>query len=359
MGDFVYPTNKPYGSSQIASLIKSAFGGNGYNAQQQSALQSAFVGIAGAESSGQTGIVNNTAYANLPGYTSPGPNDTPEFSVGLFQLNLYDQGNYNSAAAALGQPTLGQGQAPSASQANALGSQLAADPQAQAQAASSLFQSSQFQPWTDSYVSGAGGPAALYSSVTGGQAPPSSYPPGTAPGGSDAGMPSSSASSSGSGAINGPCDSTKAVISLPSVAGVGGGSLLNQCQAKHLVGALVLGAGGLVVLVGVALLFEGGKNAIGNGAQTVVNVIPGGVGTSTQAAVTRATSRAGVKQGPTRSQRKGAAEDKEDQLQAAHARGVMAGRSQGRQKNGLKIAGSAPSRGARFDEVGADLARAG
>lgn len=39
------------------------------------------------ESRGNPGAVNNTAYADKPGYKKPGSGASPEYSVGLFQIN--------------------------------------------------------------------------------------------------------------------------------------------------------------------------------------------------------------------------------------------------------------------------------
>jgi hypothetical protein len=162
------------------------------------------------------------------------------------------------------------------------------------------------------------------------------------------GTAAASSSTTPTGFISGPCDKTKSVISFPSVVGIGGGTLLNQCTAKHIVGGMVILGGGIVTLVGVALLFTGGRNALGNAAQAGVNAAPGGV--VVQRVVQRGASKGGVKQGQSGAQRKAAAEDRETDLQTAHAQGIMTGRAQGRQRNGLKM-GLNRGSGAAFEEA--------
>jgi hypothetical protein len=53
--------------------------------------------IAQAESGGDSTRINNSAYPNLPGYHKPGPGAQPEYSVGLWQINLLAHPQYTAA----------------------------------------------------------------------------------------------------------------------------------------------------------------------------------------------------------------------------------------------------------------------
>jgi Lysozyme like domain len=50
--------------------------------------------IAEAESGGDSTKIDNTAYPNLPGYHPPGKHATPEYSIGLWQINLLAHPQY-------------------------------------------------------------------------------------------------------------------------------------------------------------------------------------------------------------------------------------------------------------------------
>ena len=54
--------------------------------------------IAEAESGGRIDAINNTAYPNLPGYHTPGPGASPEYSVGPWQVNLVAHSQYTKTA---------------------------------------------------------------------------------------------------------------------------------------------------------------------------------------------------------------------------------------------------------------------
>jgi hypothetical protein len=54
--------------------------------------------IAQAESGGRTGAINNTAYPNKPGYHLPAPGNLPEYSVGLWQINMLAHPQYTEAS---------------------------------------------------------------------------------------------------------------------------------------------------------------------------------------------------------------------------------------------------------------------
>ena len=54
--------------------------------------------VALAESGGDPAQVNNTAYPTRPGYHKPGPGAQPEYSVGLWQINMLAHTAYSEAA---------------------------------------------------------------------------------------------------------------------------------------------------------------------------------------------------------------------------------------------------------------------
>ena len=54
--------------------------------------------IAEAESGGVSTKINNTAYPNKPGYHPPSRGSLPEYSVGLWQINIYAHTQYTEAA---------------------------------------------------------------------------------------------------------------------------------------------------------------------------------------------------------------------------------------------------------------------
>jgi len=53
--------------------------------------------IAEAESGGNPSAIANTAYPNLPGYHPPPPGAQPEYSVGLWQINLLAHPQYTAS----------------------------------------------------------------------------------------------------------------------------------------------------------------------------------------------------------------------------------------------------------------------
>jgi Lysozyme like domain len=53
--------------------------------------------IAQAESGGDPSKINNTAYPNLPNYHPPATGNQPEYSVGLWQINVVAHPNYTAA----------------------------------------------------------------------------------------------------------------------------------------------------------------------------------------------------------------------------------------------------------------------
>lgn len=53
--------------------------------------------VAEAESGGDPTKINNTAYPNLPGYNPVKPGDLPEYSVGLWQINIVSHPGYTQA----------------------------------------------------------------------------------------------------------------------------------------------------------------------------------------------------------------------------------------------------------------------
>jgi hypothetical protein len=208
-------------------------------------------------------------------------------------MNLYDQGNYNLAAQALGQPQISS--QPSATQAYNLGQQYANDPEAQAVAAVSLMQQnaraggSGFSPWTDPAsgafslsATGASANSWMPSPATGGDAlsGPTSVNAATSDGGSVANPAGANSTTAGGSTGQGPagllgnCSQYRNSSAASSNCLVGGGGglvsvpcVLNACQAKALIsGGLVL-AGGLLMLVGTALLFADKGGILGKAAE--------------------------------------------------------------------------------------------
>ena len=53
--------------------------------------------VALAESGGDTTTINNTAFPNRPGYHVPALGNLPEYSVGLWQINLLAHPQYTEA----------------------------------------------------------------------------------------------------------------------------------------------------------------------------------------------------------------------------------------------------------------------
>ena len=54
--------------------------------------------VAQAESGGDPSKINNTAYATRPGYHTPSAGAQPEYSVGLWQINLVAHPGYTEAS---------------------------------------------------------------------------------------------------------------------------------------------------------------------------------------------------------------------------------------------------------------------
>ena len=54
--------------------------------------------IAQAESGGRTDAILNTAYPKLPGYHPPGAGASPEYSVGLWQINELAHPSYSTSS---------------------------------------------------------------------------------------------------------------------------------------------------------------------------------------------------------------------------------------------------------------------
>lgn len=75
--------------SQLVTLWEIE-GGNGFAADTAAA-------IAQAESGGRTDAILNTAYPSRPGYRKPSPGAQPEYSVGLWQINMLAHPSYTQA----------------------------------------------------------------------------------------------------------------------------------------------------------------------------------------------------------------------------------------------------------------------
>ncbi len=54
--------------------------------------------ISQAESGGKTDAIANTVYPNKPNYTPVKPGNLPEYSIGLWQINIYSHKQYTEAA---------------------------------------------------------------------------------------------------------------------------------------------------------------------------------------------------------------------------------------------------------------------
>lgn len=131
---FFFPGSKNLSSQQITQEWEAA--GAPANVAQ------VFGGpLTTAEGGGNTGVLYNTAYPSLPGYTPVLGGNQPEYSVGIYGENIYGD---------LGRP------APA--QAYAIGQALTNNPQYQTDVAAQMFSQRGFEPWMgDSYVKGQGG----------------------------------------------------------------------------------------------------------------------------------------------------------------------------------------------------------
>lgn len=164
--------------------------------------------IAIAESGGRSTALNNTPA-------------TGDYSVGLWQINYYD-GLLASRTAEFGTPASLQGNA-----------------NAQAQAAIKLSNNgTNLGPWK-------GDPVA--SAVMAGQPIPTKYTNGTT-----VSAASTGAAASGTAASTTP--TCTPVIGEGGVLGIGSATLLNSCQAQEILGGLLIGIGGIVLIVGFAVV---------------------------------------------------------------------------------------------------------
>mgnify|MGYP001600916201 CR=1 FL=1 len=196
----------------------------------QPGLAPTMAAIALAESGGNSGSLNNNP-------------STGDYSVGLWQINYYG-GLLGPRTQAYGAPATLQG-----------------DPNAQAKAAISLAGGGGgLSNWT-TYTSGA------YKQYLNGATP---YV------GPD---PNQTATSTGGGvSTSGGGCTGKAVVSLPSVAGIGGGTLLTDCNVKAIKGGLLLVAGGGLFVIGGLVLVAYGLQRTGTGkaAASAVKATPAG-----------------------------------------------------------------------------------
>lgn len=86
-GSTPYPEHGVLDRDQLES-VWTANGGN-------PDLAALAAGIALCESSGNTDSIDNTAYPSRPGYHKPGVNASPEYSVGLWQVNAVAHPSYS------------------------------------------------------------------------------------------------------------------------------------------------------------------------------------------------------------------------------------------------------------------------
>jgi hypothetical protein len=227
--------------------------------------------IAIAESGGQTNVLNNT----------PG---TGDYSVGLWQINYYN-GLLADRTHEFGAPEA-----------------LAQDPNAQAQAAIALMETSpKLTDWEGDAAwkawNAAGSPVPWNppASLTGGAAI-------TGPQGSAGGSGSSGGSgSAGSGSTTTTtASSSSCAVNLPGVGPIGGGCLITNSEIKALKGGLLLAAGGITFIVGGLILVAYGFQRTQAGREASQVARPVTRAASTAAQVTPEGRVAKVAQGATR-----------------------------------------------------------
>ena len=112
-------------------------------------------GLTQSEGSGRSGVLYNTAFPSLPGYTAPLSWAQPEYSVGMYGINIKGDLGVSDPQ-----------------EAYKIGQALSNNPQYQTAVAAKMFSQRGFTPWEgDGFVKGAGGPGAALSSL-GYQSPP-------------------------------------------------------------------------------------------------------------------------------------------------------------------------------------------
>jgi hypothetical protein len=165
--DYFTPGSQSLTSDQVNKILLGIFHGPATQYAQTWAADMTRIG--GAEGGGQSGIVVNTAYPDLPNYYTtgeyfPGIAASPEYSVGLFGEDIKNGGSYNLVASVLGEPGLPAGQAePTSTQAKALADKFGNNPSAQAVVAYRMFQGAgnAFAPWTEATATGTPSPGGL------------------------------------------------------------------------------------------------------------------------------------------------------------------------------------------------------
>ena len=184
--------------------------------------------------------------------------------------------------------------------------------------------SAELSTWSGGGYTQVSDPSGPYA-VGGGSVPTTSAPTGPSP--------ANSSSAPATSTILGACSSSKNYINFPSIAGIGGGGLLNQCNAKALASGLFIVVGGVLVMSGLVMTFSRGKGIMGKiteGAGAGLMLVPGAEMVS--AAVTSA-GRKTQRKGGSRP-RQTARKPSEDELARAHAEGFHKGQTAGPNKKG-------------------------
>ena len=221
-----------------------------------------WAGIALSQSGGSTTAVYNTIYTNLPGYSPVLDHNSPEYSIGLWQINQVAHPQYSTA--------------------------YLADVNNQAKAAIAIANNgTDLSPWQGDPVANAAMANGGYATLAqinqalategksyGGGAPVSQS---TLQAGIAAGTATAAAGiGAGGGCANqqtftfrrpgGCCDN----VTMIRGAGLG---IINECQAQGFVGFMLMVAGGIVVIAGMAVLFKG--IGLAPAAVKAVQAVPG------------------------------------------------------------------------------------
>ncbi len=137
------------------------------------------------------------------------------------------------------------------------------------------------------------------------------------------------AAAGGTSSIMGNCDGKKHYINFPSVAGIGGGGLLTQCNVKALLSFMLIASGSLLGLAGALLLFDRSGKLLGKStgrtaqlAGAGIGAVPGGqaVGSAVMWAGHKVSKASGSKAPARQTPRQ-----RSDNEQAIYAQGVAAG----------------------------------
>jgi hypothetical protein len=197
-----------------------------------------WAGIAVSQSSGVTSAVYNTKYPNLPGYSPPIGNNSPEYSIGPWQINQVAHPQYSP--------------------------QFLMDANNNAKAAIAVSNNgTDLSPWNTDPVADAAMAAGGYANLTqinnalATEGKSYGSGSGTLPGNLNSGA-SSGTSSTGGGCSDptsmsftlhrkgGCCSNVYAINASPF-------HLISECQADALLGGLIMVSGAIVALAGIAV----------------------------------------------------------------------------------------------------------